>query len=544
MWVLCCVGCLTAAVLSMKRSLGPIYWTPVRSNSSSSTPITSPGLAPLVEGPVVSQPTLALIDRTEPSLTKRKKVKPYTRGKLSAAVAALREGLEACAEGLRAKVWSDTSDGPINSREKTWAILAREAGYSDPFQVTCEMIFAVMGALDAGGYRSTELYLDTARQQHISRGYDWTQQLALSAKRATRACKRGRGPSKQAQPLPLAKVPSVSSQSGAVHPGGPCHPARAILLVSWWLLREIEASNAEISHVTIDKDHRLAQRLPHSKADWVALGATRTHSCTCSSTSTSDPLCPFHAIVAQIEFAQPRGHLLFPTSKGSQPSKLGWVATFEWVALQLGEPLVTPTGANRFTGHSGRATGAVYLAQTQVELWRIQLFGRWGSDAFKLYVRQAPLSQLHLLAQEASVHTALANAKAELAAIFAQIKSSRDLLANQPIASQPMHCLVDCEAATGTTPVEAPPASDMFVVNRRHLGKVHRVATQSPHIQHYLWHTSCHWYFARYQADYKLVDTLPSDAQLCAKCFKENHKSSESSSDSSSSESSCASASG
>ena len=250
---------------------------------------------------MVSQPTLALIDRTEPSLTKRKKVKPYTRGKLSSAVAALRKGPEACAEGLRAKVWSDTSDGPINSREKTWAILAREAGYSDPFHVTCEMIFAVMGALDAGGYRSTELYLDTARQQHISRGYDWTQQLALSAKRATRACKRGRGPSKQAQPLPLAKVPSVSSQSGAVHPGGPCHPARAILLVSWWLLREIEASNAEISHVTIDKDHRLAHwRLPHSKADWVALGATRTHSCTCSSTSTSDPLCPFHAIVAQI----------------------------------------------------------------------------------------------------------------------------------------------------------------------------------------------------------------------------------------------------
>ena len=196
------------------------------------------------------------------------------------------------------------------------------------------------------------------------------------------------------------------------------------------------------------------------------------------------------------------------------------MATFEWVALQLGEPLVTPTGANRFTGHSGRATGAVYLAQTQVELWRIQLFGRWGSEAFKLYVRQAPLSQLHLLAQEASVHTALANAKAELAAIFAQIKSSRDLLANQPIASQPMQCLVDCEAATGTTPIEAPPASDMFVVNRRHLGKAHRVATQSPHIQHYLWHTSCHWYFARYQADYKLVDTLPNDAQLCAKRFK------------------------
>ena len=295
-----------------------------------------------------------------------------------------------------------------------------------------------MGALDAGGYRSTELYLDAARQQHINRGYDWTQQLALTAKRATRACKRGRGPSKQAQPLPLEKVPSVPQQAKAVHPGGPLYPARATVLVSWWLLREIEASNAEISHIAIDQENRLAHwRLPHSKTDWVALGATRTHACSCRSSSAIDPICPFHNMVAQLEFAKTRGPYLFPTDAGGQPVKAGWVATFEWVALHLNEPLTTATGASRFTGHTGRATGAVHLAQTQIELWRIQLFGRWGSEAFKLYGRQAPLSQLHLLAQEASVHTALASAKAELAAIFAQIKSSQDLLAKQSIAQQP-----------------------------------------------------------------------------------------------------------
>ena len=200
-------------------------------------------------------------------------------------------------------------------------------------------------------------------------------------------------------------------------------------------------------------------------------------------------------------------------------------------------------GASRFPGHTGRATGAVHLAQTQIELWRIQLFGRWGSEAFKLYVRQAPLSQLHLLAQEASVHTALASAKAELAAIFAQIKSSQDLLAKQPVAQQPMQCLVDCEAATGSTPVHSPPETELYVVNRRHLGKVHRVATHGPRVQHYLWHSTCHWYFARHQADYRLVNTIPENAQKCAKCFRASHQSS-SSSDSATSESSSANASG
>ena len=528
---------------SMKRSLGPRYWTPCSSKTPRSTPEVK-ALTPLVEGPAFGQPAKALVEPLVPQTVKCGKVKPYSRGKLGQAVAAIRNNPEACADGLRSKVWAGTSEGPVNSREKTWAILANEAGFADPFLVTPDLIFTVMGALEAGGYRSTELYLDAARQQHINRGYDWTQQLALSAKRATRACKRGRGPSKQAQPLPLEKVPSVPQQAKAVHPGGPLYPARATVLVSWWLLREIEASNAEISHIAIDPENRLAHwRLPHSKTDWVALGATRTHACSCRSSSAIDSICPFHSMVAQLEFAKTRGPYLFPTDAGGQPVKAGWVATFEWVALHLNEPLTTATGASRFTGHTGRATGAVHLAQTQIELWRIQLFGRWGSEAFKLYVRQAPLSQLHLLAQEASVHTALASAKAELAAIFAQIKSSQDLLAKQAIAQQPMQCLVDCEAATGSTPVHSPPETELYVVNRRHLGKVHRVATHGPRVQHYLWHTTCHWYFARHQADYRLVTTIPENAQKCAKCFRAIHQSS-SSSDSATSESSSANASG
>ena len=174
---------LAAAVLavggsSMKRSLGPRYWTPCSSKTPRSTPEVK-ALTPLVEGPAFGQPAKALAVPLVPEKIKSEKVKPYSRGKLGQAVAAIRNNPEACADGLKAKVWAGTSEGPVNSREKTWAILAKEAGFADPFLVTPDMIFTVMGALDAGGYRSTELYLDTARQQHINRGYDWTQQLAL-----------------------------------------------------------------------------------------------------------------------------------------------------------------------------------------------------------------------------------------------------------------------------------------------------------------------------------------------------------------------------
>ena len=369
-------------------------------------------------------------------------MKPYGRGSLTKAFSLVRDNPSQCAERLISRARADMSGAPASSREKTWEELALAAGFADPFKLTPDMVYTIMGALDGADYRSAELYLDVARQRHIASGEVWTQQLALAAKRATRACKRGRGPAKQAQPLPVANLPQVSQQMAPVHPQGPQFPARATLVTSWWLLREIEASNAEIDHVDDCTDGRLIHwRLPSSKADWVALGATRSHSCCCPG-NISDPLCPYHALFAQREFASnlPRGKWLFPTATGEQATKAGWVATFEWVASQLGEPLESPTGARRFTGHSARATGAVHLATTQVELWRIQLFGRWGSEAFKLYVRNAPLTQLHMLAQESSVQTALSAARAELAAMVKQLKSYGQWRAEQPIAQQPIQC--------------------------------------------------------------------------------------------------------
>ena len=530
----------------MKRSVGPRYWAPRPSHTEGPQPTTK-GLRPLVEGPAssTSRPTTAEPIAAAPIavLPDKVRVKPYGRGSLTKALSLVKSDPKLCADRLLARARADTADAPASSREKIWAELATAAGFADPFTLSPEMIYTVMGALDGADYRSAELYLDVARQRHITSGAQWTQQLALAARRATRACRRGRGPAKQAQPLPLANLHQVSQQMAPAHPQGPQFPARATLISSWWLLREIEASNAEIDHVSDITDEKLIHwRLPSSKADWVALGATRSHSCCCPG-NISDPVCPYHALSAQLEFASslPRGRWLFPTLSGDQPSKAGWVSTFEWVASQVGEPLETPTGARRFTGHSARATGAVHLAKTQVELWRIQLFGRWGSEAFKLYVRNAPLTQLHLLAQESSVQTALSAARAELASLVKQLKSDGQWLAAQPIAQQPIQCYLDCEASAPISPAVKEPES-LFVVNRRRAGKLHRVTHHGKDIQHYLWHTACFWYFARHDANYSLSVKLPDSAPKCAKCFRLTQDTDSTST--TDSESSCASAGG
>ena len=223
-------------------------------------------------------------------------------------------------------------------------------------------------------------------------GLPWTSQLQLAAKQSKRACQRGRGPAKRAQPLPLDEVADLQNTPEAMCEGGPSFPIRSTIISSWWLLREIEASSAMIKHITLDHDKKLARwHLPSSKADWKALGATRTHACHCN-TGGEATLCPFHLVQAQVQHQAERNiQTVFSATGGVPTSKVGWASTFEFIATLLGKDTTGPTGLKLFTGHSARASGAIHLARSHVELWKIQLFGRWGSEVFKVYLRESPL---------------------------------------------------------------------------------------------------------------------------------------------------------
>ena len=66
-------------------------------------------------------------------------------------------------------------------------------------------------------------------------------------------------------------------------------------------------------------------------------------------------------------------------------------------------------GSERISGHTLRVTGAQGLARLGLELWAIQLFGRWGSEAVKLYVRLAPLERAAFMASRAAQQRELAD---------------------------------------------------------------------------------------------------------------------------------------
>ena len=186
------------------------------------------------------------------------------------------------------------------SRRKTWRTLAAECKCPG-FPLTVEAIYKVSGVLKASGYRSVANYLDAAKGEHLDLGFPWTTVLARAYKRAIRSAKRNLGPAKQAQPIPLVSLAAFKVQVSEP-PGTPMFPGRSCLLASWWLLREIEASHAKLSHVKLHVSSMEAVfTLPNSKTDFQALGTTRSHSCSCSSTGSD--LCPFHQMVHQVNWA-------------------------------------------------------------------------------------------------------------------------------------------------------------------------------------------------------------------------------------------------
>ena len=141
--------------------------------------------------------------------------------------------------------------------------------------------------------------------------------------------------------------------------------------------------------------------LPATKADLKAEGVERTHYCECVGSAAAD--CPVCAMRAHLEFlakAFPdeledgkfsHDFPLFPDANGRPCTKAAMASTFEAAAGFLGLPLKSLDGSEVVSGHSLRVTGAQGLSRLGLDLWAIQLLGRWGSDAVRVYVRAVPL---------------------------------------------------------------------------------------------------------------------------------------------------------
>ena len=169
------------------------------------------------------------------------------------------------------------------------------------------MIEEVMACLRAARYRSASAYLSVAKQEFCRRHLQnapFLAAISLATAEAGRAVKRGLGPAKHTREIPFLRLAGLSEHAFKPLPDQPGEPVRTLVLACCFLLREIEAADLLIKHVSFRTEGSsllVDFYLRVSKNDPTGSGCTRTHTCTCAATSPA--LCSFHAARAQKDLA-------------------------------------------------------------------------------------------------------------------------------------------------------------------------------------------------------------------------------------------------
>ena len=267
-----------------------------------------------------------------------------------------------------------------------------------PYPLTSAKLELGVALLMRGGYRFALNYLSAMKRGHLEREHEWTAALQLRLADCSRATRRGKGPDRQADVLPLdvlCRTPQ-SAVDAARSSSWPAAGLHAAIVAASWATREIESGVALLTSVSFSpavKDEGpcgLAHwDLPASKADVEALGKTRTLPCSCPEAD-----CPVRAMKCVVEASRDimvksstsHSHWPLLVKVDGTPMAKGDMAVFkrEFAGVAGLPHLWLPP-------HTARVTGAVRLALAGVSVWAIQVFCRWGSQTVLRYVKDAVL---------------------------------------------------------------------------------------------------------------------------------------------------------
>jgi len=206
-------------------------------------------------------------------------------------------------------------------------------------------------------------------------------------------------------PLPFDRLEELPADPRPWVAGGPVGSRNAVVLGAWFMMREVEVSTVRSQLVSLELSGvpAVSIQLPATKADTAALGVTRAHACICGA-GAPRVLCPLHAawdeqLLCHHLFGPGRGQsgqlssrTFFPTERGGVVTKQAMTETIGFAARWLKLDLVSPDRSLRISGHSLRPTGAQGLTKLGLDVWAIELLGRWGGATVRKYVRDATVS--------------------------------------------------------------------------------------------------------------------------------------------------------
>ena len=269
-----------------------------------------------------------------------------------------------------------TSRKSIRGRLVWWEARAKRRGIM-PYPLDHHKLKLAAGLLKSGQYRSAGQCLYTIKKAPVEQGYEWKADLDALLGDLRRSCARGLGGTRQAAPLPIGLISTTQRFSNAESPWG----LEAIVVGSWWLLREVELASLRGADIRLSEGPGCGTAeltIRASKADTVAAGCTRTHACTC-------PLagCPVKAARALAQ-GREAGERVLQNKDGRGLNKKDTVRLLKAFAVSLDHDPA------RIAGHSLRTTSAQQLAEAGISTEQIKVFGRWASSANMIkYARDA-----------------------------------------------------------------------------------------------------------------------------------------------------------
>ena len=106
------------------------------------------------------------------------------------------------------------------------------------------------------------------------------------------------------------------------------------------------------------------------------------------------------------------------------------LALIEELAKMTGEAILTHDGRKRFGKHSWRSTGAVFMTGIGIEIFKVQLMGRWACAVVTHYTRLAPLKAITEYFRRALAGKKMSMAKDQVAKKIKKIKRALDTTIN------------------------------------------------------------------------------------------------------------------
>ena len=463
---------------------------------------------------------------------------PRTRGNLQKALeAALPENRARSLADLEKDMYANTSRQSRDSLWSTWCVIADKWDV-DPVPITSDTAKKIGASFNKGGYRSARMYYNRAKEEHVKMTHQCVPpDIEKTIAQCLNSIERGIGPTQVKDGFPVEALRSAVN----IHPNKLLLDTRfmetmearvdMVILGCWWMTREIELATTKAHHLWPEhRTNSVFWTLPVQKNDASGGCISRPHRCCCK--GQREPMCPFHAAerhMMRLEHAFPTTQWekeelpLFPDHEGRHFAKEKMIEMIRSVITLTGVVMSRPGPTNkpmpRFGGHVLRVTGAQMLARAGIELFLIQLIGRWGSEAILRYVQLA-----HLYGSM--------NIAARTVTGIQDLTPESD---EQPPTDPHDQPKKRTKKAHHATPIEYLPTKDLMAIIEETVNKklsaakrfvgnpethfVHLPAINDDCVQSLFLHARCGWPYGRGR-NFQYLSKIDYPWKECAKCLK------------------------